>query len=108
MAYEPRGYVKKQSTQARQRIMTGDKIVTGTLNETTTVETVQLGMVAQKMTVQSTDTLAGDVEVSANGIDFVSAGSFIANTPLTYSTNLFVAVKVTRTGGSGKLSILAV
>lgn len=107
MATEPRGYTKKESTRSRQRIMSGDKLVTGTLDGTTTTETVRLGMVAGKITVQSTGDLAGNIEISANGTDFVSAGAFTANTPTSYSTHLCVAVRITRTGGTGKASVLA-
>jgi hypothetical protein len=88
--------------------MAGDKVLTGTLDGTTTTETVQLGVVAQKITVQGTGTLAGNIEVSANGTDFVSAGAFTTAALTTYSTHLCVAVKITRTGGTGQASILAV
>jgi hypothetical protein len=88
-------------------MMTGDKLVTETLDGTTTTEILQLGIVAEKITIQSTGTLAGDILVSANGTNFVAAGSFTANTPLTYSAHLCVAVKITRTGGTGKASVLA-
>ena len=64
-------------------------------------------MVAQKITVQSTGTLAGNIEISANGTDFVSGGAFVANTPTSYTTHLCVAVRITRTGGTGKASVLA-
>lgn len=105
---QPRGYVKKESTKARQRVFTGDKQVTNDLSATSTTEIIKLGMVAQKITVQSTGTLAGTIEVSANGTDFISAGSFTATTPVSYTSNLCVAVRITRTGGSGKASVLAV
>lgn len=105
---QPRGYVKKESTKARQRVFTGDKQVTGELDATTTTETLQLGMVAEKITVQSTGTLAGNIEVSANGTNFVSAGAFTAGVPVTYSAHLCVAVRITRTGGTGKASVLAI
>lgn len=105
---QPRGYVKKESTKARQRVFTGDKQVTNDLDATTTTETIQLGMVAEKITVQSTGTLAGNIEVSANGVNFVSAGSFTAGVPTTYSTHLCVAVRITRTSGTGKASVLAI
>lgn len=108
MAYEPRGLTKKESTRSRQRTMTGDKQFTGVLDGTTTTETIQLGMVAQKITVQGKDGLAGDIEVSANGTDFVAAGSFTTAALTTYSTHLCVAVRITRTSGTGKASILAV
>jgi hypothetical protein len=105
---DPRGYEKKQSTKARQPVFIGDKQVTVDLDGTTTTETLQLGMVAEKVTVQSTGTLAGNIEVSANGINFVSAGTFAAGTPVTYTSHLCVAVRITRTSGAGKASVLAV
>ncbi len=108
MATEPRGLLKKQSTRARQRVMAGDKLLTQELDGTTTTETIQLGMVAQKITVQGTGTLAGNIEVSANGTDFVSAGAFTVAALTSYSTHNCVAVRITRTGGTGKASILAV
>lgn len=108
MATEPRGLLKKQSSRSRQRVMAGDKLVTESLDGTTTTEVLQLGMVAQKVTIQSTGSLAGDMLVSANGTDFVSAGSFTALTPLSYSAHLCVAVKIVRTAGTGKASVLAV
>lgn len=108
MATEPRGYTKKQATRNRQHVMTGQKGLTGNLDATTTTEIVMLGMVAQKITVQGTGTLAGTIEVSANGTDFVSAGAFAVATLTSYNTHNCVAVRITRTGGSGKASVLAV
>jgi len=108
MSTEPRGLLKKQSTRARQRVMAGDKLVTQTLDGVTTVETIQLGMIAQKITVQGIGTLAGNIEVSANGTDFVSAGAFTVAALTSYSAHLCVSVRITRTGGTGQASILAV
>ena len=102
------GYNKKESTRARQRVMAGDKAVTSILDVTTTTETIQLGMVAQKISVQGTGSLAGNIEVSANGTDFVSAGTFAVSTIASYNTHSCVAVRITRTAGTGKASILAV
>ncbi len=102
------GYNKKESTRARQRVMAGDKIVTGILDGTTTTETIQLGMIAQKITVQGTGTLVGNFEVSANGTDFIAGGAFTVVGLASYSTHNCVAVRITRTGGTGKASVLAV
>jgi len=108
MATEPRGYTKKESNRARQPIMAGQKGLTGTLDGTTTVEIIKLGMVAQKLTVQGTGTLAGDFEVSANGTDFVAGGAFTVAGLTSYNTHNCVAVRITRTSGTGKASVLAV
>jgi len=99
---------KKKSTGVRQRVFAGDKQPTQVLDATTTTETLELGMVAQKITVQSTGTLAGDVLVSANGTNFVSAGSFTAGALFSYNTHSCVAVRINRTSGSGVAVVLAV
>jgi hypothetical protein len=100
-------FPKKDSIRLRQSTDTTDRRLTGTLDGTTTTETVFLSVVAEKVTVQSTDTLAGDVTFSCNGVDFFVGVSFVANTPISYSTHNVIAVRATRTGGSGKLSILS-
>lgn len=102
------GLTSKQASKLRQKITTSEKISSSTLDGTTTTETITLGIVAQKITVQSTGDLAGNISVSANGVDFVAAGSFTDGALLTYSTHLCIAIKIDRTGGSGKLAILAV
>jgi hypothetical protein len=99
---------KKKSTRVRQRVLTGDKQPTQLLDATNTTETLELGMVAQKITVQSIGTLAGDVLISANGTNFVSAGSFTAGALFSYNTHSCVAVRINRTGGSGVAVVLAV
>lgn len=108
MATEPRGYTKKESNRARQAVMAGQKGLTGVLDATTTIEVIKLGMVAQKITVQGTGTLAGNFEVSANGTDFVSGGAFTVAGLTSYNTHNIVAVRITRTGGTGRASVLAV
>jgi hypothetical protein len=98
---------KAQASKVRQPTKVGDQQSTGTLDGTTTTETIQLGIVAEKVTVQSDGTLAGNVQFSTNGVDFYTTTAFTATTPVTYSTHLITAIKVTRTGGTGKLSISA-
>ena len=99
---------KKKSTQIRQRVFAGDKQPTQLLDATNTTETLELGMVAEKITIQSTGTLAGDILVSANGTNFVSVGSFSAGALFSYSTHSCVAVRINRTAGSGLAIVLAV
>ena len=102
---------KIQARKVRQPVFISDHAVTGVLDGTTTSEVLLLSIVAERMSVQSDGTLAGNIEVSVNGIDWHSAGSFSATT-LTEATfagpnHMFRAVRITRTGGSGKLHLVA-
>jgi hypothetical protein len=101
------GVSKDQARKVRQPVLVGDLHITGTLDGTTTTEIVELSSIAEKVTVQSSGDLAGNITVSINGKDFNTGVAFVANTLVTYSTNLVRVIKVTRTGGSGKLSIVA-
>jgi hypothetical protein len=101
---------KQQARKVRQPVVISDHAITGVLDGTTTQEVLVLSIVAERMTVQSDGTLAGNLEVSVNGTNWHSAGSFLANalTNATFSgpDHLFRAVRITRTGGSGKLHLV--
>lgn len=98
---------KKEALRSRQKMATGTSVSTETLDGTTTTEIVRLACPASKVTVQSTGTLAGNVEFSVNGTDFASTTAFTANALVSFSTHNCVAIKVTRTGGTGTLAIAA-
>lgn len=98
---------KIQARKVRQPVLIGDLAISTTLDATTTTDIIELSSIAEKVTIQSDGTLAGNVEFSINGINFFSSTAFTATTPVTYSTNLIRVIKVTRTGGSGKLHIVA-
>lgn len=100
-------YSKKETRKAREKVSVSDMVSTGTLNASTTVEIVQLGVPADKVSWQSDGTLAGTVEVTINGTTWVSSTAFTATVIGTYSASLVKALRVTRTGGAGKLHILA-
>lgn len=99
---------KQQARKVRQPVLTGDLFLTSTLDGTTTTEIVLLSSVAEKISVQSDGTLAGTVEFSINGTDFFGSAAFTAATPLSYNAHLARVVRVTRSGGTGKLHILAI
>lgn len=101
------GVSKEQARRVRQPVLVGDVHITGTLDGTTTSEVVSFSSVAEKVTVQSSGDLVGNITVSINGINFNTGVSFTANNLATYSTNLVMAITVNRTGGSGKLTIVA-
>ncbi len=101
-------YSKKQSKLARQSVSIGDSEVTGTLDGTTTTETITLSCVAEKVSFQGSGTLAGNVTFSIDGVNFGNSTAIgAANAIVTFNTHMVKVVKVTRTGGTGKLAILA-
>lgn len=108
MANEPRGYLKKQSRLARQPVKVGESVVTGTLDGTTTEEILILSVVAEKVALQMQGTLAGTAEFSIDGKTFINSTAIPGAGAITmFSTHLVTAIKVTRSGGSGTLTVAA-
>lgn len=101
------GYSKKDARKAREKVSAADMVSTETLDGVNTVEIVQLGIPADKVSWQSDGTLAGTVEVTINGTTWVASTAFTATVIGTYSASLVKALRITRTGGTGKLHILA-
>ena len=89
---------KVQARRVRQPVLIGDLAISITLDGTTTTDTIELSSVAEKVTVQSDGTLAGNVEFSVNGVNFFGSTAFTATVPATYSTNLVRVIKVTQIG----------
>ena len=98
---------KIQARKVRQPTLVGDLAISKALDAVTTSDIIELSSVADKVTVQSDGSLAGTVEFSINGVDFFGSAAFTATAPLSYSTHLVRLIKVTRTGGAGKLHIVA-
>lgn len=98
---------KQQARKVRQPVLTGDHYLSTLLDATNTTEVLLLSSVANKISVQGDGTLAGTIEFSINGLDWYGSTAFTAVTPVSYNTHLVRAVKITRTGGSGKLHLLA-
>lgn len=99
---------KQQARKVRLPVLTGELYLTGKLDGTTSEEVVELSSVASKVTIQSDGDLAGNITYSTNGIDFYGSTAFTATVPLSNSTHLIRVVKITRTGGSGKVHVVAV
>src|ERR1043165_5053358 len=97
---------KKDIQRQKQQVSVGVGLSTAELDGTTTVEIIKFGGAMARVTFQGDGTLAGTVEFSVNGSTWFSSTA-IAGTPTTYSTHNFNAMKVTRTSGTGKLSIAA-
>jgi hypothetical protein len=96
----------KKREKAVQKVKSGVKYSTGTLDATTTTEEFHDIGVLEKVTFQANGTLAGTVEFSLDGSQWSSSTAIGAVGALvTFSTHLVCAIKVTRTGGTGKLAI---
>jgi hypothetical protein len=101
-------YSKKQVQPLNQKVTTGVSLATEVLDATNSVEIVRFGGAMSRVTFQGTDTLAGTVEFTVNGTNWFSSTAIAAaNAPTTYTTHNFVAVRVTRSGGTGRLAIAA-
>jgi hypothetical protein len=104
----PQGYTKKQSRFARQLTKNSDLAQTSALDTVSnTTEIVELSIVAQKVTVSTTNGMAGTVAFSMDGENYTTPVA-ISSTPLTYSTNLVTLVKIVCTSGAGTAVVAAV
>jgi len=101
------GITKEQARKVRQPVSTGDLSLSISLDGTTTIDIRQLSISAEKISWQSDGDLAGTVEFSLDGVTFFGSVAFAATVPGSYSTHLIRVVKITRTGGAGKLHLLA-
>lgn len=99
---------KQKARKARHAVLAGDKQLSVELSASVTTAIVELGMVAQKVTLQGNGTVAGTFEVTANGTDWVAGGNIAVGTLNSYSSHNCIAVRLTRTGGTGKVVVLAV
>lgn len=97
---------KKEAGAARGQAK--NLIASEALDGTTTTDVVKLPIVAERITVQSTGTLAGSIDVSLDGENWSNNTVFTANTMVTFSSHNVASVRVNRTGGEGKLIIAAV
>lgn len=101
------GYSKKEARKAREKVSVADMVSTEILSASPSVEIVQLGIPADKVSWQSDGDLAGTVEFTINGVTWVASTAFTATVIGTYSASLVKAIRVTRTSGTGQLHILA-
>lgn len=94
-------------TRIRQRQDNTALHRTVALSASPSVDVIRLDIVAQKVTIQLDSGLTASADGSIDGVQFFTLGSFSSGV-LTYSTNLIKHVKITRSAGSGKATILAV
>jgi hypothetical protein len=101
-------YSKLQANKVRQQVRNDEMQVTSTLDGTTTSQVLSLSLVAQKVSIQASGTLAGTIEVSLDGVQWTNSTAIGAvGVIVTYSTSLVRHVKVLRSGGSGTLTVAA-
>lgn len=99
---------KAQARQVRQPSLVGDMAITATLDGTTTTEIITFSAVAEKVSFQADGDLAGTVEFSIDGVNFKNSTAIGAtNAIVTFNTHMSKVIRVTRSGGSGKLHVLA-
>lgn len=99
---------KAQARSVKHAVLAGEEQISAFLDATTTVHVFELTGPAQKVTVQSSGDLAFTAEYSCNGSNFFGTQAVAANVPYSYTTHVVAVVKITRTAGSGKVSLLGV
>jgi ligand-binding sensor domain-containing protein len=102
----PQGYTKKQSRLQRQKVDASDISMTASMTSAGS-ETLELGMVAQKLTLSTTGGLVASASFTIDGVNFFGTMT-INSTPASYSTNLVKSVKITWTSGAGIAVVAAV
>lgn len=100
-------FTNKEIQKVRQKTASaGSASISKTLDGTTTEEVINLGAPREKVSYMMTGTLVGTVEFSIDGKVFNNSAAIpAAGITATYTTNLATSVKVTRTSGSGTLSV---
>lgn len=98
---------KQKARSVKHAVLCGDEQVTDLLDGTNTVQIIELTGPATKVSLQSSETLAYDAEFSLNGSTFFGTVSVAAGVPSSYNTHNIGLVKITRTAGSGRVTILA-
>jgi hypothetical protein len=100
------GYSKRDVASVQQATKTGQRYVTPELSAAPSVEVIKFGDVASAVTFQASDNLTGTIEFSVDGENFKNSTALAAsNAMTTFTTHLVTAVRITRTGGAGKVAV---
>lgn len=97
---------KAQSRQTRQSVSIGDiQSVAITGNGDYALE---LSVVAEKVSFQATGSVAGTIAFSLDGENFKNPTALVASNGIgTYTTSLAKVVKITVSGGTGRVVVAA-
>jgi len=101
------GYKKRDLGRVRQPVELGTSVSSNDMSSAADNHRIEIGMSAEKMTLVTTGNLVVDVQAQ---IGVANAHGVVAATTTpstTVTTNMFSAVEVSYTSGSGKLLILA-
>lgn len=101
------GLKKKDKQRAVQKVHVGAAISSASLDGTTTTDRVELGFPAEKLTLVCTGDLACTVQPMVGPGNSHTAINATTTPSTTTLSHMAAAVMITRTGGSGKLIILA-
>ncbi len=98
-------YSKKDILDAKQSVRTGVRTATAELSVSNPgPEIIDLGDVCAKVTFQSDGNLTGTIEFSVDGKTWGNSTA-LATAMTSFNTHNVCAVRVTRSGGTGKVSI---
>jgi hypothetical protein len=90
----------------RQQVKKGKTLSTPEMGASLTSYDLHLGDACEKVSFQATGDLAGNLTFSINGSNFTNSTAIAgANAIATFSSHAVVIVRVTRTGGSGRVAV---
>jgi len=100
------GFRPEELEQLRQKVRVGETKATGTLDVTTTTETITFKNPMEKVSYQASDAaFAATVTVSVNGTDFAAGVNLTAAAIISDSTHLIRAIRFVRTAGTGIVTV---
>jgi hypothetical protein len=97
---------RRQREKVTQQVKTGSRLTSTLLDASSTVDIITFGTVAEKVSFQGDGDLAGTVEFSIDGINWKNSTAIGAtNAIVSFNTHNSAAIRVTRSGGSGRLHV---
>ena len=104
----PEQITRKNKIKLGQKVQTGWAISTATLDSGNVSEIITLHFPAEIVSFQGSGNLVGTVEFSLDGVNWKNSTAIGgSNGVVSFSTYLVLAMKVSWTSGTGKLSIAA-
>ncbi len=101
------GLKKKDMQRGVQKVHLGACISSDEINTTLTTQRVELGFPAEKVTLVTSGDLAANVTPMIGNSNSNAAIAATTTPSTTTTTNMFSAVLITRTSGTGRVLILA-
>lgn len=99
---------QNESKKVSQSVKLGESANTVLLDASTTESIITFSSVVEKVSFQGSGDLTGNVTFSLDGQNFKDSTAIgAANAIVSFTSHNFRVAKVTRTGGSGKLTFSA-